>query len=425
MAVLAVDVRSVAQTAARLDADDARPAAVSLEHDRSRHPARDRSSSRRRRRPAVGRPVPAAAYRSRGGGARDASARRLQPPLSRPCARRGGVRVPRDDHPYLNNDADALHERLLLDVAGTIAFLRARGFATVVLLGNSGGGSLFAFYLEEAAKPPAERLARAPSGDRVPLGEVEMPVADGLVLLAAHLGEGRYLLDHLDPSVVDEDHPTAVNPRLDMYDPANGYRPMEEGASRYSADFLAEYRAAQRARCERIDRRALAWCEEATWFRARLREPGLTPAERPFVARRALQRRYLLVYRTLADPRHLDLSLDPSERRPGSIFSFGRDPIAGNYGEGLARVMSARGWLSTWSGLRSNADLKRTLPSVTVQTQVICATADTDIHPSECRRAFEAVAARDKRHDELRGADHYLNPVGPAGARRADPRQRG
>jgi hypothetical protein len=29
---------------------------------------------------------------------------------------------------YLNHDADALHERLLLDVAGSIAFLRAAGF---------------------------------------------------------------------------------------------------------------------------------------------------------------------------------------------------------------------------------------------------------------------------------------------------------
>jgi len=27
-------------------------------------------------------------------------------------------------------------------------------------------------------------------------------------------------------------------------------------------------------------------------------------------------------------------------------------------------------------------------------------------------------------YDELRGADHYLNPAGPAGARLADPRQR-
>src|SRR5262249_41135154 len=35
---------------------------------------------------------------------------------------------------YLNHDADALHERLLLDVAGSIAFLRERGFRRVVLV---------------------------------------------------------------------------------------------------------------------------------------------------------------------------------------------------------------------------------------------------------------------------------------------------
>src|SRR5206468_12436133 len=106
---------------------------------------------------------------------------------------------------------------------------------------------------------------------------------DGLVLLAAHLGEGVFLLDRLDPSVVDEANPTAVNPRLDMYDPENGYRPMAEGDSRYSADFLAEFRAAQRARCERIDRQALGWCEEAAWFRARLNGDGayMELADRP------------------------------------------------------------------------------------------------------------------------------------------------
>src|SRR3989454_8119916 len=327
---------------------------------------------------------------------------------------------------YLNNDADALHERLLLDVAGTIAFLRGRGFATVVLLGNSGGGSLFAFYLAQAARPPAERLARAPSGDRVPLGEFSMPGAEGLILLAAHLGEGRYLLDHLDPSVVDEGDPAAVNPRLDMYDPANGYRPMTEGPSRYSADFLAEFRAAQRARCERIDRQALGWCEEAAYFRAKLKSDGarMAPAERALVTRLALQRRYLLVYRTLADPRYLDPSLEPSPRPLGSIFSYGRDPIHGNYGEGLGRVMSARGWLSTWSGLQSNAALERTLPEVRVPTLVIAALADTDIYPSECRRGFEASAARDKAYAELAGADHYLRPAGAGGAKLGDPKDR-
>src|SRR3989442_13005099 len=81
---------------------------------------------------------------------------------------------------YLNHDADALHERLLLDVAGTIAFLRGRGFSTVVLLGNSGGGSLFAFYLEQAARPPAERLPPAPPRDRGPPGGGGRPAAGGL-----------------------------------------------------------------------------------------------------------------------------------------------------------------------------------------------------------------------------------------------------
>jgi hypothetical protein len=327
---------------------------------------------------------------------------------------------------YLHNDADALHERMLLDVAEAVRWLRGAGFRRVVLLGNSGGGSLFAFYLAQAGRPPAERLPVAPSGDPVPLAEAEMPPADGLVLLAAHLGEGAFLLDRLDPSVVDEADPTAVDPRLDMYDPANGYRPLHEGPSRYSADFVAALRAAQRARCARLDARALAWCEEAAYFRARLGAdgPGMAPAERARVARLALQRRYLLVYRTLADPRTLDPTLDPSQRPLGSIFSFGRDPIVGNYGLGVGRVMSARGWLSTWSGLRSNAALERTLPAVGVPTLVVCPLADTDIHPAECRRAFAASGAADRQWAEVPWADHYLRPVGAAGAALGDPRAR-
>lgn len=310
---------------------------------------------------------------------------------------------------YLNHDADALHERLLLDVAGAIAFLRRAGFGRIVLLGNSGGGSLFAFYLAQAGRPPADRLAAAPSGDRVPLRETELPEADGLVLLAAHLGEGRFLLDRLDPSVVDEADPLAADPRLDMYDPRNGYRPMEEGPSSYSADFLAAFRAAQRERCARLDARARAWCEEAAWLRQRHREADA--AERARLVRGAYQRRYFVIYRTLADPRYLDPALDPSPRPLGSIFSFGRDPAIGNAGEGLARVMSARGWLSTWSGLSSNAALEATLPEVRVPTLTIAALGDMDIYPSEVRRAHDASGASDKAYAELVNAGHYLQPV--------------
>ncbi len=326
---------------------------------------------------------------------------------------------------YLHHDADALHERLLVDVAGTVSWLREQGFRTVILLANSGGGSLFAFYLEQAAKAPGARITRAPSGDAVPLHETDMPMADGLVLLAAHLGEGRFLLDRLDPSVIDESDPVATNPRLDMYDPRNGYRPMGEGPSSYSADFLAEFRAAQRARCARLDAQALAWCEEARYHRRRLGKlEDMPPAERAYLTRHALQRRYFLIYRTLADPRYLDPSLDASQRPLGSIFSFGRDPIVGNYGEGLARSMSGRGWLSTWSGLSSQAELDRTLPAVTVPTHVICPLADLDIYPSECRSAFEWSGATDKVYSEIPWAGHYLYPVGIEGASLPHPQER-
>ena len=326
---------------------------------------------------------------------------------------------------HLNNDADALHERLLLDVAGTMAWLKRRGFERLVLLGNSGGGSLFGFYLEQAMKAPVDRLRAAPSGDPVPLAASELPAADALVLLAAHLGEGEFLLARLDPSLIDESEPTLVDSALDMYDPSNGYRPLP-AASRYAPEFLERFRAAQRARCARIDAKAEEWCAEAAWYRSRMKGEGfaeLEPAARYRTLRHGLARRYLLIYRTLADPRYLDLTLDPSQRRAGSIFSYGRDPIAGNYGEGLARVMSVRGWLSTWSGLRSNADLRRTLRAVEVPTLVINALADSDIYPSEARAIHAACAARDKHFAELEWADHYLNPVGDGGAR-ADPRER-
>ncbi len=329
---------------------------------------------------------------------------------------------------YLNHDADMLHERVLLDVAGTVAWVRTRGFRRVVLLGNSGGGSLFAFYLKQAATAPAERLRHAPSGDAVALHDAELPPADGLVLLAAHLGEGRFLLDRLDPSVLDEADPVATDPRLDMYDPRNGYRPMAEGPSSYAPEFVAAFRAAQRARCERLDARAREWCEEARWYRRRLGVPddvaSMSPVERMRLARHALQRRYFLIYRTLADPRYLDPGLDPSQRPLGSIFSFGRDPVVGNYGEGLARAMSARGWLSTWSGLSSNAALERTLPGVSVPTLVVCALADLDIYPAECRASFAASAASDKTWAELEWAGHYLSPVGVHGAALPHPQDR-
>jgi pimeloyl-ACP methyl ester carboxylesterase len=142
----------------------------------------------------------------------------------------------------------------------------------------------------------------------------------------------------------------------------------------------------------------------------------MSHVERALSTRRGLQRRYLVVYRTLADPRYLDPRIDASERPLGSIFSLGGDPIKGNYGEGLARVMSARGWLSTWSGLASRAALEDTLPDVRVPTLVIHARSDQEIFPSEVRAIFEAIGSEERGLVEVPGADHYLRPLADAAA---------
>ena len=294
------------------------------------------------------------------------------------------------------------------------------------MLGNSGGGSLLGFYQSQAGRAPGERLKSTPAGERVDLEDEVMPAGDLYIAVAAHLGEGRFMLNVLDPSVTNESDPTSYDPDWDMFNPANGYREWP-AASSYNAAWLAEYRRRQVERNRRLDAIAREWLAEQEHFRREYRSPAYStePAgERSFIARRRWLGRYMVIYRTLANPAYLDPAIDPSRRPLGSIFSPG-DPIIGNYGPGgLARVMTPAAWLSTWSGLSSQADLPDTIRHVTIPTLLVYADGDCDIFPAEQRELLEKSAATDKQLLELPWADHYLYPVGDEGAKLRDPRER-
>ncbi len=295
---------------------------------------------------------------------------------------------------YMNNDTDCLHENCIVDVNTAYQEMKRRGAEAIVLLGNSGGGSLMA------------------------LANARLGIGDGWVGMAAHPGEGVFMNQVIDPSVADEHDPFSTVPELDMYHPDNGWRPWPEPCE-YDPAWVARYRAAQVARVARIDAIAKASIADAGEAGSRLR--GIDKAADPTgwreLRRRAVFTSYLTIYRTLADPAYLDLSIDPDDRPMGSLFAF-PDPFDANYGRGgLARTMTARGWLSTWSGLSSHAKLADTMPQVTVPTILVHPTADTEIRRWQAKEIVDNSGAADSTYVEMSGAPHYLEGHRPEALR--------
>lgn len=319
-----------------------------------------------------------------------------------PSLVRAGVAVWAQGSRSIGLDIRLEHELALLDVAAGLANLKSLGYERIVLLGNSGGAGLYCFYNEQAQLAPAERFAKTAAGRPVPLSEAMLPKVDGVVLLAPHPGQGRLLLGCIDPSVVDEHDPLSVDPALDPFSPANGYS-TEPGGSRYAASFVQKYRQAQAERVRKLDESARALTKRRMEARKRLKEGGQDDAVV------AAHTPIMTVWRTDADLRCLDLTLDPSDRKPGSVW--GPDMLASNYGAvGFGRTCTPESWLSSWSGLSSRAALERTAPFIQCPAAVIEYTGDQTTFPSTISDIVRWVGTRDKVHIRVRG-DHHGRPL--------------
>ena len=279
---------------------------------------------------------------------------------------------------YVGNDTHLIMEKCIQDLGLGIRFLRDNGYRRVVLVGNSGGGSLAALYQAEAERIT---LGSLPDGTNFSLESSEIPRVDGLALLAAHPGRAQVLTDWLDPSVVDERDALSANSDLDMFNARNG--------PPYASEWLVRYRAAQVARNDAITDHALDVL--AAIASSPSSQSPMTDA-------------LLIVHRTSADPRFLDLLLDPNERPVQNAAAA----KASNYSHNsMGRLSTLRSWLSQWSMRCSRADGPKCLARTTVPVAIVRYGADGIVFPSQMQMWIDAAGSRGTS-TFIAGANHFL-----------------
>ncbi len=134
--------------------------------------------------------------------------------------------------------SDDDEDTMILNVSKGVAYLRKYpGIQKVVLIGQSGGGGLMTIYQNIAQNGVSacngpEKIIKCPDSLK------GLPAADGLILLDSTFGTGGMSLFSLDPAVVSEEHPQVLNPRLDSYNPENGFDP---NGSTYNDKFVKRF----------------------------------------------------------------------------------------------------------------------------------------------------------------------------------------
>jgi len=276
---------------------------------------------------------------------------------------------------FRGNEAFFLLEHALIDIGAGVKWLKEEaGVERVVILGNSGGGSLMAAYQSQS-----QGVTMKPTpGLDLPDAIYDLIETDLYISLCAHLGRPEVLTSWFDPSITDETDPLSVDPELNMYESKNG--------PPYSNEFISRYRQAQVMRNHRIT----DWCHSEF---NRLQATGLSD-------------RAFNLYRTWADLRLMDGNIDPSNREVGKCYIG--DPRVANFNpRGIGLTNTLRTWLSMWSLKDSHCRGTPHLQRITQPALVIQSDSDNGVFPSDARAIFDALGS-EKKKLEMVGGDHYL-----------------
>jgi pimeloyl-ACP methyl ester carboxylesterase len=275
---------------------------------------------------------------------------------------------------YRGFEDQFLLEHAILDISVGMKWLReVAGVETIIILGNSGGGSLMGAYQGEAIAPTMAHLLTGAAQEQFQA----LPKADLYVSLNAHQGRPEVLTDWMDASVIDEFDPVATDPELDPFSEAN--KPP------YTQEFIAKYRAAQRARNQRI----------TDWAKAelkRLNEAGIPDRVFP-------------LFRCWGDLRMMDGTIDPSDR--ATPMCYRGHPAVANKTPSIGRANNLKTWLSMWSLETSNCQGRPHLQKFTQPALVVQGTADTGVFPQDARDIHSFLGSKDKSLELIPGA-HYF-----------------
>jgi len=277
---------------------------------------------------------------------------------------------------HTNNDSSLLMERVIQDVGAGVKFLRERGYQRVILIGNSGGGSLMSLYQSQAE---TLTITSTPDGRPFDIIPEDLPKADAIALLSAHRGRHLYFRESLDPSMLCESDFLSTDPALDMYNTENG--------PKYSEAWLEGYYQAQSARHQRL----------TNWVEGRLRELEALGGE--------ADDQGFVIHRTYAKPSTLDPTIDPNDRPLGDMTIYGKSKSV-NYSAGvLGRFTTLRSFMSQWS-TKSLADGPARLAETTVPCLNVEYSADAGCLPRDTAPYTVAAGARGERY-LLKGAGHF------------------